>query len=596
MKPWCIASFGAATLVACAGALAGPYDPPAGYYDTATGTGATLKANLHLIISKDWWTPGSTSQRVLNYSSQTPIPLAICARLGFEPNSPSQVLLYNGQVHPKNWDNGNTWNKEHTWPQSRGVGSTGPDFSDIHMLRPCASGLNSARSNIPYGTSGSEWDPNHAPGIHDRGECARALFYADTRYDGGEPDTTDLTLVNGTPSGNQMGDLSELIVWMYDEGPSERERRRNHLIWSNNPWDWEDTQINPEITLPGFERPPLPYHQGNRNPFIDHPEYVWAIWGSGPNNTTLYVGGAAAGDGSSSTTADLGRVIYGQSISSTVALNRSGTHPTTWIVSSVTGSATSVDEAIARTYPYVVSPPSIPQPLVGVGIDTTIGGYGIQSGTVIVDNTDLTSAGAGKGSADADDTITVQAEAVDHSNGSFSTPADTNAVIVDFGSVPQNSAVSPANVSLWNLVSPNGSTADLDVDSVIGSGNTSVVAITLGTSAGLDAGQARNFTATVNTANAPGFYESSYSVTVSDENIPGATAQAPLTVTVRATIVPSCTGDVNGDGNTNVSDFNILASNYGGGPGLTRAQGDLTGDGFVNVADFNILAGDFGCE
>jgi len=58
---------------------------------------------------------------------------------------------------------------------------------------------------------------------------------------------------------------------------------------------------------------------------------------------------------------------------------------------------------------------------------------------------------------------------------------------------------------------------------------------------------------------------------------------------------PPCAGDITGDGQTNVSDFNILASNFGAGPGATLAQGDLTGDGFVNVSDFNILAGNFGC-
>lgn len=56
-----------------------------------------------------------------------------------------------------------------------------------------------------------------------------------------------------------------------------------------------------------------------------------------------------------------------------------------------------------------------------------------------------------------------------------------------------------------------------------------------------------------------------------------------------------CPGDVNCDGKTNLSDFNILAVNFGAGPGATRAQGDLNCDGVVNLADFNILAVDFGC-
>jgi endonuclease I len=584
------------TLSALAGAaaIAGPWDPPPDYYTTATGTGATLKSNLHVIISRDYWVPGSTTHRVLNYTSQTPIAMAICGRQLDAPNGQYQVLTYTGLLHQKNWDSGLTWNREHTWPQSRGVGSNGPDFSDVHHLRSTDPGVNSSRSNLPFGTGGGEWDPNALGGI-DRGETARSLFYMEVRYDGGEADTTNLLLVNGSPGGNQMGDLAELLPWHYVEGPDDRERRRNHLLFSNDPWDWEDTQINPEITVPGFERPPISYHQGNRNPFIDHPEFVWAIWGTGNNNSTLYVGGSAAGDGSSTTTANLGRAILGATVTGTVPLNKTGTHPTTWIVST-TGAANSVDEALARTYPYAVAPPAIPQPLVGVGIDTSLGTYGLQSGTVIVDNTDLTTAGPGQGSADADDVITVEAEAVDHSNGSFESASDVNAIIVDFGSVPQFSAEPPVGASLWNLASVNGATAHLDVDSVVGSGATGVVSINLGTSINLPAGQARNFNASVNTAGSLGFHQSVYTVTVSDENIPGAVTQAALTVTVRATLVPACSGDVNGDGQTNAADFTVLAGNFGGGPGLTRAQGDLSGDGFVNASDFTILAGDFGCQ
>jgi len=55
-----------------------------------------------------------------------------------------------------------------------------------------------------------------------------------------------------------------------------------------------------------------------------------------------------------------------------------------------------------------------------------------------------------------------------------------------------------------------------------------------------------------------------------------------------------CPGDVNGDGSTNISDFNILASQFGQSV-APNTGGDLTGDGLVNIADFNILAGDFGC-
>ena len=55
-----------------------------------------------------------------------------------------------------------------------------------------------------------------------------------------------------------------------------------------------------------------------------------------------------------------------------------------------------------------------------------------------------------------------------------------------------------------------------------------------------------------------------------------------------------CVGDVTGDGQTNIADFNILAGNFGNTV-APNTSGDLTGDGAVDIADFNILAGDFGC-
>ena len=58
---------------------------------------------------------------------------------------------------------------------------------------------------------------------------------------------------------------------------------------------------------------------------------------------------------------------------------------------------------------------------------------------------------------------------------------------------------------------------------------------------------------------------------------------------------PQCPGDVTADGGTDVSDFFILASNFGTPSGATRSQGDVTGDGAVDVSDFFVVASDFGC-
>lgn len=59
---------------------------------------------------------------------------------------------------------------------------------------------------------------------------------------------------------------------------------------------------------------------------------------------------------------------------------------------------------------------------------------------------------------------------------------------------------------------------------------------------------------------------------------------------------PTCPGDINGDGFTDLNDFAILALNFGITSGATQAQGDLNGDGAVNLDDFAILAIDFGCS
>ena len=55
-----------------------------------------------------------------------------------------------------------------------------------------------------------------------------------------------------------------------------------------------------------------------------------------------------------------------------------------------------------------------------------------------------------------------------------------------------------------------------------------------------------------------------------------------------------CSGDIDGDGDTDVFDFGILAANFGASvtPGT---NGDLNGSGSVDVFDFAILAADFGC-
>jgi endonuclease I len=252
--------------------LGDAYDPPPGYYAASAGlNGTALDAALNAIVR---------GQTVRTYD-QLRQDLAVTDRdWDFPPPSGSPTaatkifLMYSvgwsGYSRSGVWDSGATWNREHTWPDSRGVGQpdTGPDFSDLHHLRAANPSANTARSNNYFDAGGTLAPVTSAPQARrttttweppdtDKGWIARALCYMATRYDGTETNTTDLVLVETPPdstTGNppQMGRKSTLLLWNRVHSPSEWERRRNQIIY--------DT------------------FQHNRNPFIDHPEFADAIY------------------------------------------------------------------------------------------------------------------------------------------------------------------------------------------------------------------------------------------------------------------------------------------------------------------------------
>ncbi|PKL33680.1 MAG: hypothetical protein CVV40_00490, partial [Planctomycetes bacterium HGW-Planctomycetes-2] len=284
-------AFDDVTITIVSGPPAGQFDPPSNYYDPARPggvwlTGLPLKSALTSIIS---------NHTIRSYDDAR-ISLGI---LDADPALPGNILLiYNGQSVPSPWDAGATWNREHQWPQS--LFPTGsPLFSDLHHLRASNPSINSSRGNKPYGLLAGFWDPDH--GAPDRGDSSRSIFYSATRY------ADQLTIVNGAPAANQMGDLASMLDFHYQDPPSDFERRRNHLIFSaiDNPL----------------------HFQGNRNPFIDHPEFVWAIWGPTPNNSTLSINSPAL-DGSSSASVAFRLLQNAGPQSALLTLSKSGSTPT----------------------------------------------------------------------------------------------------------------------------------------------------------------------------------------------------------------------------------------------------------------------------
>ena len=152
-----------------------------------------------------------------------------------------------------------TFNREHTWPNSRDGNLV---ENDIFMTRPTINEENSDRGNSVYVTGmvsqSNGWDPvaafaNNIGNYESiRGECARIIFYCMTA-------SSSLVLNDETRNdGNNMGKLTDLIEWACENPVNEREKRRNV----------------------GGE-----YLQGNRNAFVDHPEYACKIWGNHNSST-----------------------------------------------------------------------------------------------------------------------------------------------------------------------------------------------------------------------------------------------------------------------------------------------------------------------
>ncbi|WP_433956690.1 endonuclease [Cytobacillus horneckiae] len=224
------------------------------YYDPALGkSGAELKAALHNIIDDHTEISYSSVWEALKQTDADP------------NNSNNVILLYTGRSQSKssNGSGVDNWNREHVWAKSHGNFGTamGPG-TDLHHLRPTDVSVNSSRGNKDFDNGGSpqgeapdtftdndSWEPRDEV----KGDVARMIFYMDVRYEGdrGELDLEVNNVVNNgtTP---YHGKLSTLIQWHHQDPVDNFERQRNEIIYND--------------------------YQHNRNPFIDHPEWVEAIW------------------------------------------------------------------------------------------------------------------------------------------------------------------------------------------------------------------------------------------------------------------------------------------------------------------------------
>jgi endonuclease I len=287
------------------------------YYDdfvTEAMTGNTLKTALnnriknHTAISPYAETKYAMAIVDRDYTKS---PLANGTSYNFTNTSTDNPYLrlmygkYNGSSSAYQWNADHTriWNKEHTWAKSLGnFGETAPAGTDLHHLISSDQNNNNYHSNLDFGDvstgasnvldergniSGKTGYSTlslskkvYEPADEYKGDIARMVFYMATRYltysSTGNP---QLRLVESVVGGTtvtssasvygELGILSHYLQWNEEDPVDAYEIKRNNLIYHN--------------------------FQGNRNPYIDHPEWADVVF-----DTSYSGAGATIASGTSS--------------------------------------------------------------------------------------------------------------------------------------------------------------------------------------------------------------------------------------------------------------------------------------------------------
>ncbi|SFH79409.1 endonuclease [Halpernia frigidisoli] len=250
---------------------------PATYYDGTAGlSGAPLKTKLMQIISAGAIDNGygglyngyPTTDTDHYYDNDGSV-------LDMYSENPTGTDPYNYQHGVKkcgNYSNeGDCYNREHVVPQSL-FGSANPMVSDINFIRPTDGKVNGMRSNYPFGAvtapsftskNGTKVGPSTSPGYTGsvcepidefKGDIARMILYFVTRYE---------DKLSGFSSGGMLGNTTYpglttwekdvLLIWASQDPVSPSEIERNNAAFA---------------------------FQKNRNPYIDHPEWVQQVFGT----------------------------------------------------------------------------------------------------------------------------------------------------------------------------------------------------------------------------------------------------------------------------------------------------------------------------
>lgn len=250
---------------------------PAGYYNSANGlSGAALKTELSSIITNGHmdrgysglWTAYKTTDIDKDYENDgTILDIYSEKPAGSDPYTYTPGSDQCGTYSTE----GNCYNREHIVPQSL-FNQASPMVADIHFIRATDGKVNGMRSNYPFGKvgsatftsqNGSKLGTSASSGYSGtvfepidefKGDVARMIFYFVTRYQSKlSTFSSGNMLGSSTFPGLQTWELNVLLAWHNQDPVSQAEIKRNNASYT---------------------------FQGNRNPFIDNPNYVNLIWGS----------------------------------------------------------------------------------------------------------------------------------------------------------------------------------------------------------------------------------------------------------------------------------------------------------------------------
>ena len=259
---------------------------PAGYYDGTDGLeGSALKTVLFGIIKNPnvssydgLWTKFKTTDRDNYYENDA----SVMDIYSENPNGADPYTYhYTSDQCGSYGVEGDCYNREHSFPKSW-FNDASPMYSDLFHLYPTDGKVNGYRSNYPYGNvSSASWtsqngsklgtcsSPTYSGTVFEpidefKGDLARTYFYMATCYEDKISSWNSAALAGNSFPAYTDWYLEIMLQWNSQDPVSDKEIDRNNAIYNI---------------------------QGNRNPYIDHPEWVECVWGtcSGLNFTSTPV-------------------------------------------------------------------------------------------------------------------------------------------------------------------------------------------------------------------------------------------------------------------------------------------------------------------